>query len=306
MTSRLVLDDPWPRITAACKKGRADVAAAYVGQGALRLLPLRAGSKLVVDASEGAVRSGQTDPRELLKYFRKGVEVFSQPRLHAKVFAFAKVAFVGSTNVSGRSADYLVEAAVALTTKPAIAKARRFVLDVARSPLGEEFLKKLVKIYRPPRVPGDGRRRRKPVNRDERLTLEAPLRLVRLVSEDWDEAEWEADARGKKVAAKKKRRGFKLDSFAWQERIDSSLDEEVVMVTTHSARNITLDPPGRLLAARKVSGKAEYVIQIELPPKYKRKLSQARKHLARSTMQRLGRTGRLAPKHAAALRELWK
>jgi hypothetical protein len=306
MTNHLVLDDPWPRITAACKKSRGDVAVAYVGQGAGRLLPLRTSSRLVVDASEGAVRSGQTDPRELLKYFRKGVEVFSQPRLHAKVFAFANVAFVGSTNVSGRSADYLVEAAVSLTTRPSVAQARGFVQDVAKSPMGEQFLKRLVKIYRPPRVGGGKRRRQQRVPTQERLAEGAPLNLIRLVPMEWGPAEWQADEAGIQEARKLKRRGFKLDSFSWRKLKLPSMDEQVLMLTTYSSRNAVLAPPGRLLAARKVRGLDEYVIQIELPPKNKRKLGRVRKQLSRSTMKRLKRDGRLAPKHAAALRGLWK
>lgn len=302
----LLLDDPWSRIGAACKKSRADVAVAYVGQGATRLLPLRAGSNLVVDASEAAVRSGQTDPRELLKYFRKGVDVFSQPKLHAKVFVFSNVAFVGSTNVSSHSANVLVEAAVAVRTASAVAEARRFVLDVAKSPMGEEFLKKLVKIYRPPRFPVAGRqRRRRGLTKEELLSEAKPLRLIHLVPTDWGEPEFRADEAGRRVAEKCKTRGFKLDSFGWQRWAHHGFDEEVVMMVKRSPRDITLDPPGRVLAAKRVGSSTLSIVQIELPPKYRRKMSVVRNRLPRATLKRLKRTGRLAPKHAAAVRGLW-
>ncbi|MGC3998048.1 MAG: hypothetical protein QM767_11375 [Anaeromyxobacter sp.] len=279
---------------------------AYIGKGATRLLPLRAGSKLVVDASEAAVRSGQTDPRELLKFFRKGVDVFSQPRLHAKVFVFSKVAFVGSNNVSSHSANVLVEAAVALRTTAAVAQARRFVLDVAKSPMGEEFLKKLVKIYRPPRVPVAGRqRRRRGVTREELLAEAKPLRLIHLVPADWGESEFRADEAGRKIAEKRKTRGFKLDSFGWKRWAHDGLDEEIVMMVKRSPHHITLDPPGRVLAAKKVGRSNLSIVQIELPPKYKRKMGVVRKRLPRATLKRLQRSGRLAPKHAAAVRGLW-
>lgn len=308
MTNALVLDDPWSRITAACKKSRADVAVAYVGQGATRLLRLRAGSKLVVDASEAAVRSGQTDPRELLKYFNKGVDVFSKPRLHAKVFAFKDVAFVGSTNVSNRSANVLTEAAVALSGSAAVAQARRFVLDVATAPMGKEFLKKLVKIYRPPRVPGGGKRRkgRVPLPARARRMEGGPLRLVRLVPTEWNEAEHHADKVGRRVALKLKKRGFKLDSFGWPRWRPGGLDEEVLMMMTYGPREVFLAPPGRVLAAPKVRGSEKSIVQIELRPKNRKKLSVIRKRLPASTVKRLKRTGLLAPRHAAILRELWK
>jgi len=49
------------------------MAVAYFGKGASRLLPLTAGSRLVVDASECAVASGQTCPADLIKLVARGV-----------------------------------------------------------------------------------------------------------------------------------------------------------------------------------------------------------------------------------------
>jgi hypothetical protein len=230
--SATLVVDPWARITATCRRSRGDVAVAYVGQGASRLLPLRPGSRLVVDASEAAVRAGQTDPRELLKYVRKGVDVFSQPRLHAKVFAFDGVAFVGSPNVSSRSAEHLVEVAMALQNAAAVNETRRFVRHVARSPLGEEYLERLAKIYRPPRIGGGRRRRSKPLSpaREEALAEAAPMRVVQLVPASWGEAEFDAEGAGRAEARKRQSRGFALDSFAYGRWRRGSIDEEVVMV----------------------------------------------------------------------------
>ena len=225
------------------KKSRADVAVAYVGQGATRLLPLRAGSKLVVDASEAAVRSGQTDPRELLKYLRDGVELFSKPRLHAKVFAFSNVAFVGSNNVSNHSANALVEAAVGLTTAIGVAQARHFVLDAAKSPMGEEFLKKLVKIYPPSSISGKNCRlhQRSSSTKPETIAEASPLRLVKLASTDWDAADMAADAAGRKAAKKlKKHRTFKLESFSYNGWSHRDLDEEILQAVRESNGEVLL------------------------------------------------------------------
>jgi hypothetical protein len=54
----------WEKITATAKnaKGPAHVAIAYFGNGGSKLLPLKPNSILLVDASEGAVNAGQTDP----------------------------------------------------------------------------------------------------------------------------------------------------------------------------------------------------------------------------------------------------
>lgn len=298
--------DPWSHIAAACKKSRADVAVAYVGQGGARLLPLRTGSKLVVDASEAAVRSGQTDPRELLKYFRMGVELFSKPRLHAKVFAFSNVAFVGSTNVSNHSANALVEAAVALTTAAGVAQARRFVLQMAKSPMGEEFLKKLVKIYRPPRFPGGAKRRRRSSStKPETIAEASPLRLVKLVNTDWDAADMAADDAGRKAAKKLKTKTFKLESFSYSGWSHRDLDEEILQVVRESDGEVLLYPPGRALAVRKVRNKENSIVVLEVPPRYRRRLSAVGERLPKATLKRLARGGLLAPPHAELLRGLW-
>ena len=46
----------------------------------------------VVDASEHAVKSGQTNPSELIAFLRSGVEVHSAENLHAKVYVFRDAA----------------------------------------------------------------------------------------------------------------------------------------------------------------------------------------------------------------------
>jgi hypothetical protein len=97
----LITTAPWDRIQSLVEKhpGKCHVAVAYFGSGASRLLPLKAGSVLVVDMSERAVKSGQTKPSEVSKLLRDGVEVHSVENLHAKVFVVGNRALVGSTNV---------------------------------------------------------------------------------------------------------------------------------------------------------------------------------------------------------------
>jgi quinol monooxygenase YgiN len=82
---------------------------------------------LVVDASDHAVRSSQTSPDELIRWLRAGVNVFNRPGLHAKVYVFGKVAYVGSANVSERSQGQLIEALVRTDEPDAVKQARAFV-----------------------------------------------------------------------------------------------------------------------------------------------------------------------------------
>jgi hypothetical protein len=74
MTAQFITRGVWKSITASAKAARkpALVAVAYFGQGASKLMPLPAGSRLVVDASEGAVKSGQTLPADLVRIQKRG------------------------------------------------------------------------------------------------------------------------------------------------------------------------------------------------------------------------------------------
>jgi phosphatidylserine/phosphatidylglycerophosphate/cardiolipin synthase-like enzyme len=78
MTAQFITRGVWKSITASAKAARkpALVAVAYFGQGASKLMRLPAGSRLVVDASEGAVKSGQTHPADLIRLQKRGVVIY--------------------------------------------------------------------------------------------------------------------------------------------------------------------------------------------------------------------------------------
>jgi hypothetical protein len=80
MAELVTHDRAWHRITALVKRrpSRCQVAVAYFGTGASKLLPLRKGSTLVVDLSKRAVGTGQTKPSEVLKLVNKGVDASAE------------------------------------------------------------------------------------------------------------------------------------------------------------------------------------------------------------------------------------
>lgn len=118
----LVTTDVWTEISKAASNSKipAHVAVAYFGQQGHKLLPLLKGSSLVVDASIISVAQGSTCPAALEQLRRKGVDIYSTQYLHAKVFAFDRVAVVGSANVSQHSASTLIEALLKVETKQEI------------------------------------------------------------------------------------------------------------------------------------------------------------------------------------------
>lgn len=151
--SQLVTNSVWKRITSAAKSATKPsfVAVAYFGSKGDKLLPLRSGSKLVVDASLGAVSTGITDPKALRRLHNAGVEVFSMPLLHSKAFAFDSVGFVGSSNASANSANRLIEANITVVDTKTLKGIRNFVRNLSTDCLDDEAFDWLEERYKPPK-----------------------------------------------------------------------------------------------------------------------------------------------------------
>lgn len=142
----------WKEITIAAAKCRnpAHVAVAYFGAKGDKLLPIPKGSSLVVDATLPTVATGSTCPASLQRLGKAGVDIYSAQYLHAKVYAFDGVAFIGSANASNRSEDMLIEAILRVDNETAISSARAFVKSICLTRLSAADLSELAQHYRPP------------------------------------------------------------------------------------------------------------------------------------------------------------
>jgi hypothetical protein len=161
VTAEIVIDEAWPSILRAIRQqeGKTVAAIAYVTK---QLLELRRGDTLVCDASEGMVKAGQTDPKVLLAYLRKGVSVWGHPGLHAKAIVRGRVAIVGSANSSNTSADgQLSELVAILRDRPVVSATRQRIEMLARRSmmLDPVTLERLARMFRPTRQFHTGRRR---------------------------------------------------------------------------------------------------------------------------------------------------
>jgi hypothetical protein len=137
----------WKAVATESKKAKTKRAAiAYV----TRDLPLSLGTNdtLIVDASDGAIRSGETSAKVLQKLFRKGVKLFSYPGLHAKTVVLDRTVFVSSANLSNSSLKYLLEAGVKTDHPTVVSKAISFIEDLAEyaTPIEKPFLERIVQI----------------------------------------------------------------------------------------------------------------------------------------------------------------
>jgi hypothetical protein len=294
----------WPMLTRAAKVScnRSDAAVAYFGQGASRLLPLRRGSRLVVDASEMAVRSGQTHPGDLVALQNKGVRIFSVPNLHAKVFVFGSTVYVGSANVSNRSAGHLVEAMVRTTDKTTVRTARAFVRSLCLQELTPTLLKRLQVIYRPPLIPGVKSLKRKSVaESDEAAAPRVLMAHNRYV--EWSERDNERHDVAL-IVAKKRRihsRSFELTSFNFKGRCPYRRGD-VVVETLIERRGIMVSAPANVLHVRSWSdgNRITSFIYMERPIRSRRSIKRLAKHLGRGSLKKLHGNGWIRDKGFAS------
>jgi hypothetical protein len=253
---------------------RCQVAVAYFGAGASELLPLRAGSTLIVDLSPRAVRSGQTKPSELGKLARLGVDVYSVENLHAKVFVVGGTAIVGSTNVSTSSATRLIEAALQTSEQRVVSACRNFVLSLRGETVTPQHLKRLQKLYRPPKFGTGGNlsgKRHKPVPHHAPLWI-VPLRIV-----DLDDEDRQAEERSiVKAKSQLQSRRFRVESFMWSgagfiNRLKEGKD--LILQIVHEGRGrFMVSEPGRLLRVERYrKGRGTHAnVAVELPLKSRR------------------------------------
>ena len=150
--SRLISSDLWKAVKQLSREDMPTFAAiAYYSQD---LLNLREGDELVCDASDPTIESGTSSGRLLLALHLKGVKVYNQPTLHAKVACVGSHVIVGSANSSENSLNSLIEAAVFSQDTALRAQAMALVraLATGQSLLGEAELRRLadIKVQRRP------------------------------------------------------------------------------------------------------------------------------------------------------------
>lgn len=110
---KVLTENIWETVSRIANAYPKKIAVAYVTD--LGLLRLTRGDVLICDASDGNVTAGVVDRDLLAKLFRKGVDIYSMPSLHAKCARFGrgkKYTLIGSSNLSLNSANELEELAI--------------------------------------------------------------------------------------------------------------------------------------------------------------------------------------------------
>lgn len=129
-SSRLISETLWNEVAAVPRERLpTEAAISYYSKD---LLCLKNGDTLVCDASVGTISSGASSGPLLLALHKKGVKVYSQATLHAKVACIGRSVLVGSANSSSNSENTLVEAAVLSKDRGLYAQVFSFVNQLAQ------------------------------------------------------------------------------------------------------------------------------------------------------------------------------
>jgi len=177
----IITGDIWRQVRPYAKAAkRRFVAVAYVSTDGG--IGFRRNDVLICDASDKAIKSGETSARLLQSLHRKGVELRSRPDLHAKTAIFGHHALVGSCNLSAASAEDLTELALLTDKKQVVAQTTAFIhaLRETTEEIGDAFLRRILKIkVRPARRRGPRRK-----GKTTRLGNKVWLISVRQLAED--------------------------------------------------------------------------------------------------------------------------
>lgn len=295
MTQKLFTGKVWNHLTVAARNNpeHSYVAVAYFGADGAKLLPLASGSYLAVNASEAAVKAGQTCPAALIKLQRRGVRIFNVENLHAKLFVFGEAAFIGSANASNNSANNLVESIFRLTAKREVSSIRDFIQQrCCLSELQPDQLSKLRKLYRPPKFDAPTSSRRETNTDPARSTLRiAKLRLL-----EYSERITEIHERGLAKARENfaNTRNHAIDDFHWTGRAAFRLNDNVIRVTKQEDGNFLVSPPATIIHIEKgKSRRAESIVYLQGRKRPELTLNAILKKLGPGSEKRLLRNGRI-------------
>ncbi len=267
--SFLFNEDIWKTIPEIIKTSKhTDVAVAYLGKDGSKLLPLKKGDGLVVDMSIATVKAGSTNPYEIEKFIKRGVQVFSRRNLHAKIIISDKQALIGSANISKNSRDNLDETAILTNDLITIQRARNFINQICLEPVRHEYLKECINIYKTPRIHNPP---------PPPPPKHAKLRIVGLMDyADFPEREIESYEKSEKKAIKllKSKEQSVLENFHWSHKPKMADELEqgdwIIQCIKHSDKSISVYPPAQLILIDhyfrdKENGKERYVFHLESP-----------------------------------------
>jgi hypothetical protein len=264
-------EELWTKLQSVVKESdHVHAAIAYLGTGGAKLLRFGRGDKLVVDLSAPTVQAGATNPHEIGKLMRRGVQVFTRRNLHAKLIVTNTLLIVGSANASRNSQHMLDEAALVTSEPAAIRRAHEFVARLCTEPVTEAYLRRCERAYQRPQFP---KRQEGEGNRFTRVS-HAKLWIVSL-SEGGLPANEQKRVEGGERDARRRIKDpshWKPWYFHWthKTRLTTELEpgDWIIQVTRWRDGRVEASAPARFLFMRRHprgEGKHRYVYHLEAP-----------------------------------------
>jgi hypothetical protein len=145
--SAFITLDPWKEIASLSKNAKQHwIAVAYLTD--YSEIFLKSNDYLIVDASDEAIKAGQTSAQALDTLFKRGVRIYSLPKLHAKIYVMDNYVIIGSMNASSSSRNCLKEGAVVITDEELAEEAKAQVLELQEKaePINKSFLDRIATI----------------------------------------------------------------------------------------------------------------------------------------------------------------
>lgn len=137
----------WNKVSKISRRStRRACAIAYVSNA--DIIKFTRGDSLIVDASDESIKCGRTSARILKKLYGSGVELWSNPQLHAKILLLDDISIVSSANLSNHSKKYLYETAI-VTDRPDVAgQLERILADLktVSTQIDSNFIKRIVRL----------------------------------------------------------------------------------------------------------------------------------------------------------------
>jgi hypothetical protein len=287
MKTKIITENIWEEITneVILNADKSMVAVAFFSTGATKLLPLTKGSSLIVNASERIVKSGQTNPNELISLLKKGVKIYNYENLHAKMYLIGDKLFIGSSNASNNSANGLKESMLVSVEKSIVNEGKHRISELAITSLGLERLKQLKKVYKTPKFIGGF-----PVanSKTNKKTIDSRIYVCKLVYKNYPKGSDEALENGKiKAELKIENSLHELLDFGWKNKVPFKVGDTVIQVIKCDDGDYDVYAPSTIIQIDKWSKNHSFVF-VESPKKRAKKLSIISKKHDISTLKRRG------------------
>lgn len=293
----------WNKLTKAVQgsEKKSYVAVAYFSKIASTMLPLSKGSIIVVDAAENTVKNGLTCPAELLKLYKRGVRIYTYSGLHAKLFAFNDVLYVGSTNASYYSANYLEEAVLKCKDPTTVKQAVRYIKSLCSKELGYEALTELQKKYKAPKFSGQGTKRNKgqsDLNKEPKVYV-VKLRILKR-SYDVNSSAYVSGKAKAENAVKDWDRHI-IEDYQYSIEGKPKIGDVVIRVTRDDGK-VTVAAPATILNIQRIEKSKQSFVFVEAPDLREKSLRTVSNFLRSNE---LNKAGRKTSDLAARLNSLW-